>query len=112
MTWRPELPAVVVLLTWLTVAAVVLDVGAPLQPLLVAVFLVCGPGTAVLLHVRSWPALPWLTAAVSTSLSIDVLVSSALLYLGWWSPAAVLGCLAALCLGCAGATLLSRQRVA
>ena len=106
----PRLPVVVVLLTGLTVAVVVLSPGTLLQPLLVALFLMAGPGAAVLLPARSWPVLPWLTAVVSTSLSIDVLVSSALLYLGWWSPAAVLGCLAALCWACAGATLLRPVR--
>lgn len=110
MTPRPQLAVVVVLLTGLSVAAVVLELGAPLQPLLVAAFLMTGPGAAALLPARSWPVLPWLTAVVSTSLAIDVLVSSALLYLGWWSPAAVMGCLVALCLGCAGTALLLPAR--
>lgn len=111
MTTLPRLPVVLVVLTGLTVAVVVLGAGPVLQPLLVALFLMAGPGAAVLLPARSWPVLPWLTAVVSTSLALDVLVSTALLYLGWWSPAAVLGCLAALCLGCAGASLLRPARV-
>lgn len=91
-------PLLVLVLIALTTLAVILDVGSPLQPLLVGLFLVAAPGTAVLVQARGWPPLVLTMAILSTSLSIDVLLSTALFYAGWWSPAAVLSGLVGVCL--------------
>lgn len=93
----------VLVLTALTASAVALDVGSPLQPLLVGLFLVVAPGTAVLVRARDWPPLVLGTTIIATSLSIDVLLSTALLYAGWWSPPVVLACLVAICLAATAA---------
>ena len=90
-------PLLVLVLTALAAAAVVLDVGSPVQPLLVGLFLVAAPGMAVLVRARRWPPLVLAMAIVSTSLSIDVLLSTALFYAGWWSPAGVLSGLVCVC---------------
>ena len=95
----------VVLMTLLAELSVALDLGPPLQALAQALFLVLAPGVA-LLAAAPWPRLVWLVGVLATSLSVDVLLSTALLYLGWWSPDVVLACLVLLCLGAVGPQLV------
>ncbi len=90
----------------LTAAAglvVLLDPRPPLRPLVVGAFLLLAPGAALLSRTYAWPPLVWLTAVIATSLSVDVLLSSALFYLRLWSPGVVLACLTCWCLACLGA---------
>jgi hypothetical protein len=73
----------------LTAAALlvrVLDVGSPVQPVVMAGFLVIVPGASVLGGAPGWSWLLWLTAVVACSLSVVTLVATALLYAGWWTP--------------------------
>lgn len=105
MRREPVVALSLVGLTVLTTVAVVAEVGSPLQPLLVALFLLLAPGTAVLLGTQSWPVLVQVTAVLSASVAIDVVLVLGLFYAGWWSPTSVLACLVVLCLGCATASL-------
>ena len=111
MTDRADAPTFVLGLTAATCVAVLVGVGPPVQPALVGLFLISAPGTAVLLGVRSWPPLVWLTAVVSASMAIDLMLTSALFYAGWWSPSVVLGCLVMLCVGCALSARVGAQQV-
>ena len=110
MISRGLVPPALVALTALTVLAVVLDVGPPVQPVVVALFLVTAPGAALLLGVRSWPPLVWATAVVAASLTVDVLLSTALLHLRWWSPTVVLACLSTGCVAGALPHVLRARR--
>ena len=77
----------------LTAAAVlvrVLHTGPPVQPLVMAAFLVLVPGASLLGGAPGWSRLLWLTAVVACSLSLATLVATALLFAGWWSPDRVL----------------------
>lgn len=101
MRVRALVPPAVLVLTGLTVLAVLLDVGTPLQPVLVGLFLVLAPGAALMSGAPAWPTSVWLSAVLLASTSVDVLVVTALFYLHWWSPEAVLTCLAVLSVWCA-----------
>jgi hypothetical protein len=93
------------------VLCVLQGVGQPLRSVVVALFMLLAPGAAVLLWTRGWPVLVLTTAVLSVSVAVDVLLSTALFYLGWWSPLAILALLAALCTGCAGVRLWTRDAV-
>lgn len=94
-----------------TVLCVLADAPQPLRAVVVGVFMLVAPGAAVLLWTRGWPALVVTTAVLSASVAIDVLLSTALFYLGWWSPARVLALLAVLCTACAAARLRASDRI-
>ncbi len=80
----------------LTCAAVLvrlLDAGPPVQPVVMAAFLVLVPGASVLGRAPGWSRLLWVTAVVACSLSLATLVATALLFAGWCSPDRVLAVL-------------------
>jgi hypothetical protein len=68
----------------------VLEFGPPVQPVVMAAFLVIVPGASVLGSAPGWSWLLWLTAVVACSLSMVTLIATALLYAGWWTPDRVL----------------------
>ncbi len=105
-------PAVSVLLaTAAAVLCVLADAPQPLRALVIGIFMLVVPGAAVLLWTRGWPPLVVTTAVLSASMAIDVLLSTALFYLGWWSPTCVLLLLTALCTACAAARLRAPDRM-
>jgi hypothetical protein len=87
--------------------AFVLEIGTPIQPLVVGVFLVLAPGAAVLSRMRRWPLVVWTMAAIATSLSIVSLLTAVLFYAHAWSPGAVITSLALGCAACVVAGALS-----
>lgn len=105
-------PSVCVLVgTAIFVLCVLLEAPQPLRAVVVGVFMLLVPGAAVLLWTRGWPVLVVITAVLSASVAIDVLLSTALFYLGWWSPVRVLLCLAVLCTTCAAARLRAADKM-
>jgi hypothetical protein len=100
-TWKVGRGLLVLALTAAADLAFVFDIGRPLQPLLIAVFLVMAPGAAALSRMTSWPPVVWMTAVIATSLSIDSLLTAALFYAHAWSPGAVMICLSLWCIACA-----------
>lgn len=72
---------------------VALDAGGPIRPLFVATFSLLGPGAGMVrvLHMRS--PIEQLALVVPFSLAWTALVATAALYMGWWSPLAILGVL-------------------
>ncbi len=91
MTPSPRDPATALGVTALAVAARLIEVGPPVQPLMLAVFLLVCPGAALVGNPQGWSSTVWWTAVVSASVSISMLLSTALLYAGLWSPDRVLG---------------------
>ncbi len=79
-------PATALGVTALAAAVRMTEVGPPVQPLVLAMFLLIGPGAACLGNPASWPSTVWWTAVLATSISISTLVSTTLLYAGVWSP--------------------------
>ena len=90
--------AVLLALSVVLLALILLDVGGPLRVLLVVAFGVVAPGWAI---VACFPpmrtSLEWSTA-VALSLSVSVLLGTAMLGLGAWQP--TLGFLALVALTC------------
>lgn len=84
MGWRMWYPGVPVVAFSAAVVAAAMDL--PLREVTAVVFLTIGPGAAItwLVGVRDRAA--WFALVVPISLSIDVLVTTALLYLNVWSP--------------------------
>jgi hypothetical protein len=74
-------------------AVLLLDVGPPVQPVVMAAFLLFVPGAAVLGGAPTWSWLLWLTSVMACSLSMAVLTATALLLAGWWTPDRVLAVL-------------------
>lgn len=107
-----RMPSLMLLIgTASTAVCVLAGAPQPLRAVVVGVFMLVAPGTAVLLWTRGWPALALTTAVLSASLAVDVLLSTALFYLGWWSPVRTFVCLAVLCAGCAAARLRATDRM-
>ena len=80
----------------LTAAAVLvrlLDAGPLVQPPVMAAFLLVAPGASLLGMAPTWSWLVWSSAVVACSLSTAMLVASALLFAGWWTPDRVLAVL-------------------
>lgn len=110
MSARP-LSFAVLVVTALTLLVVALEVGTPVQPVVVGIFLLLVPGAAVILGLSTPSVAAWITAAVSASIALDILVATALLYAGWWTPVRVLVVLSAVCVTCSTAALLRTRRV-
>lgn len=106
-TW---VPVTALGLTALAVVVALTQPGPALQPLALAAFLAFAPGTALLGPAPSWPTTVWLTSVVSLSLAVDVLLTTALFYTGWWSPTVVLVCLVVVCTLSAGWRLPAVQQ--
>jgi hypothetical protein len=98
-------PLVVVLSLVALVTVVVAGAGAPLQPLVACWFLLVCPGLALapLLDLED----PWdeLGVALGISVALDIVLATALMYAGAWSPALVVGLLAVISLAGAAAQL-------
>jgi hypothetical protein len=62
---------------------------SPLRGVLVASFLILGPGVALLWLTGITDRLTRIALVVPLSLTIDLLVATVLLYMGLWSPALV-----------------------
>lgn len=73
--------------------SVLLDVGAPIQPLLVVPFLLACPGTALVRLLSLEERLPELVLGVAVSVAMDGCVAGAMVYAAAWSPTAGLGVL-------------------
>jgi uncharacterized membrane protein len=106
MTLAAGLPASVLLAWALVVDALVLFAGpSPARTLLVAVFLLLGPGLGVvgLFGIED----PWelLTLAFGLSVALDTLVALLLVYVVGWYPGAGLGVLLAIAIAGALAQL-------
>ncbi len=101
----------VLVLTALAGLVAVLRVGPPLQPLVVGAFLLVAPGAALLLGVRLETVALRITAVVSTSLAVDVLLATALFYAGVWTPLVVGVALGALTTALSLAALVRAGRV-
>lgn len=82
----PAQPAVVAGSGLAALAAVVAEVGAPLQPVLVLWFVLVCPGLAVVGLLRLPSRLFALTLAVALSCALAVVVAQALLLAGAWRP--------------------------
>lgn len=94
MRLDPREPATVLAGIALAVAVRVLEVPAPIRPVVLGIFLLVAPGAALVGNPRAWPPLAWWTAVLSASIAISILVSTALLYAGMWSADRVLAVLA------------------
>ena len=108
MKARPAAAVALLVLTALSVGAYALELGAPVQPLVLGAFLLIAPGSALLLRSDGWQPLVLCVGVLAGSLAVDVLLATALFFLGWWSPGAVLACLAVLCYVSSALTLLER----
>lgn len=67
-----------------------LDAPVLVRSVVVAAFLLAGPGAAVVGVPQGWSLLACVTAIVSLSLSVALVLSTALIYLTWWSATNVL----------------------
>ncbi|WP_225753259.1 hypothetical protein [Actinotalea sp. Marseille-Q4924] len=97
----------------LTAAAVLvrlLEAGPPVQPVVIAAFLLVVPGASLVGGAPGWSWLLWATAVVACSVSLVTLVATGLLYAGWWSPDRVLAVLVVGSLISAASHHLSRRR--
>lgn len=92
------------------VAAVLAEVGAPVQPVLVLWFVLVCPGLALVGLVRPRSPLFALTLSIAVSCALAVVVAQALLFAGTWSPVAGLVVLAALTTTAVGVDLLGVRR--
>jgi hypothetical protein len=89
-----------------------LELPGPLRPWVTGAFLLLCPGAALVGPV-GWSRLTWWTAVLSSSIAISILVSTAMLYAGVWSPDAVLAVLAVGSVaGCAARTASASRRSA
>lgn len=93
MTLNPAHPALVVSVAALAVVVRLLEVPAPGRGAVIGVFLLVGPGAALVGDPPGWPRLVWWTAVLAASVAMSILVSSALLYAGVWTPDRVLAVL-------------------
>jgi hypothetical protein len=79
------MPLVLALTTAAVGAAVLLGVGNPVRTAIVLSFLAFGPGLSLvpLLRIGAWNGL---ILALGLSLALDLVVSTAMIYLAIWSP--------------------------
>jgi hypothetical protein len=91
-------PVVVVLSVLAVVATAVAGGSSPLRTAVVVWFLLTGPGLAITPLLRLSDRWGEWTVAVALSVAIDILVASAFLYAGAWSPPAIFSTLAAVSL--------------
>ena len=81
--------------------------GSPLRPLVAAWFLLTAPGLALAPLLRLRDAWGELALVLSLSVALDIVVATALMYAGAWSPALIVSVLAAVSL--VGAALQLRS---
>lgn len=92
------------------IAAVLADVGAPLQPILVFWFVLVCPGTALVGLVRPASVSLGVAMSVSISCALAIGVAQVLLYAGAWSPVTALAILTVLTAVSGGADVLADRR--
>ena len=108
MADSPQLrPAVVLASLGVLAVVVAAGIGAPLQPLAAVWFLLVCPGLALVPLIRIGD--PWeeIALALGVSVALDIVVATALMYADAWSPALIVGVLAAISI--AGAALQLRD---
>lgn len=71
-----------------------------LRALLTTLFLLVGPGLAIVRMLRIADGITEMTLAVATSLGLETVLSTALLVMGWWSPGRALAIVIAITLLC------------
>ncbi|MCA1710219.1 MAG: hypothetical protein LC789_00705 [Actinobacteria bacterium] len=111
MRTRPALPALFAALAVVAVLVRLLGAPAPARGAVLGVFLLLGPGAALVGDPPGWPRLAWWTAVLASSLAIALLVSCALLYAGVWTPDRVLAALVAGVVGSCGARVAATRQV-
>ena len=112
MTVDPRDPRTVLGGVTLAVLVRVLELPAPVRPAVLGAFLLVVPGAALVGSARTWSGPAWWTAVLSASIGLATLVSTALLYLGVWTPDRVLGVLVlGSAAGCAAHLVLRRREV-
>ena len=94
----------------LAIAAVLGDVGSPLQPMLVFWFVLVCPGMTFVGLIRPPSLLFAVTLSIAVSCALAVVVAQALLFARAWSPVAGLIILATLTAVGAGAELRADHR--
>lgn len=99
MTSRSLLWPVVLIASAVCVALLVWgDVKGPVRVVVVAGFLLVCPGMAVVRRVGVADKGTEVVLATAVSIGLEAILAGALLYVGWWSPSALLVVLVALCL--------------
>src|SRR5215217_7121699 len=107
MTDSPRLrPAVVVASLALLAVVVAAGIGAPLRPMAAVWFLLVCPGLALVPLIGIGDFWDEIALALGVSVALDVVVATGLVYADAWSPALIVGVLAAISL--AGAALQLR----
>lgn len=99
-------PAVVALSALALLVVVAAGAGAPLRPLIAVWFLLVCPGLALTPLLRLGDLWAELTVVLALSVTLDLLVATAVMYAGAWSPGLIAAVLVAISL--AGAALQLR----
>jgi hypothetical protein len=110
MTRDRLMPAVAIGLTVAAGAATFASAPAPVRPAVVLLFLLIGPGVALVGLLRLEDPLEELLLIVGASLTLDLLVAEALVLSRGWSAHACMLLLMAIAIGGAAAQILSTRR--
>jgi hypothetical protein len=78
--------------------AVLIGVGGPWRLVLTVLFALTVPGWAIAAYVRPWQQSYVWTVAVAVSLALSILLSQAMLSLGYWHPERALLVFALVCM--------------
>jgi len=90
MTYLRTTASVLLVIAACTALSVVIGVTGPWRLVLTVLFALTVPGWAVAAYVRPWSQSFQWTVAVAVSLSLSILLSQAMLTLGYWHPEAAL----------------------
>lgn len=102
-------PAVVAASVLALVGVVAAGAGAPLRPLVAIWFLLVCPGLALAPLIRIADAWDELAVALPLSVALDIVVASAFMYAGAWSPPLIVTVLALISLAGAGLQVRGRR---
>ena len=91
-------PVVIVVAALASARLVEYDVAGPVRAVVTLGFLLICPGMAYIPLLRLQQPVYAVILAVALSLALDLLVATAVLYGGWWSPALILSILIVLSL--------------
>ena len=89
-------PALIALVAIAAAALVLADAQSGLRAFVVGPFLLCAPGLAVIGLIGIRDPLEHVVLAIAVSVALDIFISLAMLYGGFWSPATAVTGLAAL----------------